>query len=744
MSDNKNFSEIQKNTIKEIFEQREKFIIIGLTGKIGSGCSTVAKQCEKSFRELKLSCPQPPANGKWDDSQRDSRIIQRFYSYHIEEKLFFVIKVRNVILSFILEDSNVFKRFKNEKKDKDKEYPKKIVEVIERAFKEICETLSSEEYKCIKEYIGQHLQKAGEATDKTYVLQYKMEEIFVLNQLSRERKTDSNILRFNYIFRILPYIGEKIHEYIKEDYTELFQNYGNELRFFGTLDKSKWETGSGENLSGNLYTISERINCFIKAVEYRNGEDKETTFVVIDSMKNIYESTYLKDRYSSYYLMSVSKEENLRKEDIHRNKPYYSEEDIQYLDYNERPNESRKKFEKFVRVLQHNLGIVNSDQEEDKDVTANKGILKELISQICSENFYTLLEKLKENNMDSLINNSELDSIIWDEKFQKEGIQEDLFKYYKRILKDPLRMFIYCVKLHQIYLQDVESCIQSADIFLANNETTEETHRLNLNIIRYISLMLHPGLVTPTEVERCMQIAYAAKVNSGCISRQVGAVVTDAQYNILSLGWNDVPCGQVSCNRRNIFDLARALDGLAYSNYENGPRTMFRDEINRYGLDKRNAKSISDILGGLPAAFCFKDIQEKVTGDKNPMDARSMHGEEKALLACDQQRVQGGYLFTTSSPCEMCAKNAKDHHIAKIYYIEPYPGISQSHICDSGDEDNRAQYVLFEGAIGRAYTQLYTPVMPYKDELKLRGLDELKKSHIDKKGDKEDEKEDEK
>ena len=315
----------------------------------------------------------------------------------------------------------------------------------------------------------------------------------------------------------------------------------------------------------------------------------------------------------------------------------------------------------------------------------------------------------------------------WSEEFQNEGITEELFKYYLHVLQDPLRVFIYHAKLQQIYLQDVESCIQNADIFLANNETSEEPHKLNLSLIRYISLMMHPGLVTPTEVEKCMQIAYAAKVNSGCISRQVGAVVTDSQYNILSLGWNDVPCGQVSCNRRNLFDLARALDPKAYSDYENGPRTAFRNEINKYKLDKLSPESILNILNGLPAAFCFKDIQEKVTGDKNPMDARSMHGEEKALLACDQQRVRGGYLFTTSSPCEMCAKNAKDHRISKIYYIEPYPGISQSHVCNSGEEKNRAQYVLFEGAIGRAYTQLYTSVMPYKDELKLRGIEELKK-----------------
>jgi deoxycytidylate deaminase len=138
-----------------------------------------------------------------------------------------------------------------------------------------------------------------------------------------------------------------------------------------------------------------------------------------------------------------------------------------------------------------------------------------------------------------------------------------------------------------------------------------------------------------------------------------------------------------------------------------------------------------EICKGVPAVFCFKDAYNKdVTGIRDPVQTRAIHGEERALLTCDQDRIKDGYLFTTSSPCEMCAKNAKEHRIDTIYYIEPYPGISQTHICDSGDMDNRAKYQLFEGAIGRAYTQLYSPLMPLKDELKLRGIDSFKRKQL--------------
>ena len=99
-----------------------------------------------------------------------------------------------------------------------------------------------------------------------------------------------------------------------------------------------------------------------------------------------------------------------------------------------------------------------------------------------------------------------------------------------------------------------------------------------------------------------------------------------------------------------------------------------------------------------------------------------MHGEEKALSNSNALETVNGFLFTTSSPCELCAKKAKDYRISKVYYIEPYPGISQSHVFNSGDPKTRAVYELFVGAIGLAYTKLFNPLMSYKDELQLRGF----------------------
>lgn len=149
--------------------------------------------------------------------------------------------------------------------------------------------------------------------------------------------------------------------------------------------------------------------------------------------------------------------------------------------------------------------------------------------------------------------------------------------------------------------------------------------------------MMHPGLVPPTPVERCMQLAYTAKVNSGCISRQTGAVVTDSEYNIISLGWNDVPYGQTPCIYRNLLDLQRQNDKGAFSDYEWENNSPFQINLQKYDF------SMAASLNGLPASFCFKTLNEKVTGEKNPMkrtrDARRGKSALTGTNPEDQRRL---------------------------------------------------------------------------------------------------------
>ncbi|WP_205012748.1 hypothetical protein [Nitrosomonas sp. HPC101] len=72
----------------------------------------------------------------------------------------------------------------------------------------------------------------------------------------------------------------------------------------------------------------------------------------------------------------------------------------------------------------------------------------------------------------------------------------------------------------------------------------------------------------------------------------------------------------------------------------------------------------------------------------------------------------------------MCSKKAYQLGIKEIVYIDPYPGIANEYTLATGN--NSPKLILFRGAIGKSYHKLYTPIMPFKDELET--LLDLKKN----------------
>lgn len=275
--------------------------------------------------------------------------------------------------------------------------------------------------------------------------------------------------------------------------------------------------------------------------------------------------------------------------------------------------------------------------------------------------------------------------------------------------------------------QDIQSCLQKSDIFISNpgasgsskSALRAQQGHLYAQLLRYCALALHPGLVTPTRDERCMQVAFIAKANSGCISRQVGAAVTDADYAVKSIGWNDVPRGQVPCSLRNVDDLLEATDQRSYSTFERE-----NDQLRSY-VDSKYRERQRLREAGLTCAFCFKDAANESVFKRgevkgaNQVHTRSLHAEENAFLQLTSEgaAIRGGKLFTTASPCELCSKKAYQLGIKDIVYIDPYPGISIPQVIATGMESARPVVRLFSGAVGKAYHRVYEPMLPVKDEL---------------------------
>ena len=288
------------------------------------------------------------------------------------------------------------------------------------------------------------------------------------------------------------------------------------------------------------------------------------------------------------------------------------------------------------------------------------------------------------------------------------------------------------------FAPDVENCIQKSEIHINNpgkNFPTKKNHVRDTSFysmieqwIRIKSLISHPGIVTPTQEERCMQIAYNSKFNSGCISRQVGAVITDRNHSIRSVGWNDVPKGSIPCNIRTLIDIINPENvdkekDKSYSHFE----LASTEKPYKYGGNfAKNTKilfskhtELTQALG-LNHSFCFKSLHNKYERKDNQVHTRSLHAEENAMLQISKyggQPLLGGTLYTTASPCELCAKKAYQLGIKKIIYIDPYPGISMEHILGNGYAKPKPK--MFSGIIGRTYNKLFEPFLSYKDELSI-------------------------
>ena len=554
--------------LESIYTENKKFVLIGLTGRTGSGCSTAAEILSSENIEL----PSDAYEGITSNELRKHRIIKKFIEKRWQP--FKWLQIRTVITRYILLLNHA-------------EFTRFISETMHLDQTQIIDKLSE-----IKPAYDEFHKKIIEHTKLPETSQHEI-----------ETKTES---AYNLYYKTLPEFSDKLRDALKkislDAYTKIYQTAGDNIRASGTANSGKFD-------DEKVFNFPKTINKIIKAAHHNSRKNSEPCYIVIDAIRNHYEAIFFKERYASFYLVSINTE-----------------------------NENR-------------------------------------------------LEHLRK-----------------DHKFSESQIIELDDKEYPKKLSGT-----------QIFVsQNIQKCIEISDIHIHNPRTERYNNvELKCQLSWYISLIMHPGLVMPTSIESCMQTAYTVKQSSGCISRQVGAVVTDAEFSLKSVGWNNTPQGQVPCLLRSADDLILGSDNSAYSEYERNDQ-KFRDTLVNKFSKYRNSK----LLDGRNLSFCFKDLQNEIEGEKNQVHTRSLHAEENAFLQIAKhggQQLKGGVLFTTASPCELCSKKAYQLGISLIIYIDPYPGIATRHTLLVGPKSPKLQ--LYRGAVGRAYHQLYQPIMPYKDEL---------------------------
>lgn len=661
---------MKANKLEQLYSLRKNFTVIGLTGRVGAGCSQIANvlSSENFIDKVKFDSKCFEDSLKPEDIKY--RICADYLSFEGNYKPFHVISYKDVLLLHLLHYGSINSDNINQAVDK-------ILDIIFQNGENgiISQTKISEckegEKNGLK--IGNDCNEEGFSNrfdeELDSALKNKISEYLINNELwfntfnngkdklkeffkgNRDCKVTYD---FYYAFfeKFSSGFYDVLNRYDIIKKTRLVHDLANNLREYGTVENLQLVRENEKTLE-HIYIIAETINQLIKLYRSINKEAK----IIIDSLKNSLELMYFKEKFGAFYMVA-----------------------------------SNKSFEERKLHIKDQL-INDYSFEVDKAET----ILKEIIK-------------------------------LGDGEYDGGEVNKGDFS-----------------------APDVENCIQKSDfhIYFSNEKkgikelkdsnSQYEYLSLTRQLTKLIALIHQPGIITPTNIERCMQVAYNAKFNSGCISRQVGAVITDENYSVKSIGWNDVAQNQIPCNLRSVTDLIKGRKIELFSDFEtsddkdfkisNGTLDSFKNLMSKDFADLKNKKNE---LEGRNCPYCFKTSINTYEGEKNQVHTRSLHAEENAMMQLvkyGSEGVKGGNLFTTASPCELCSKKAFQLGIKNVYYIDPYPGIAGRHILKSGvNPDHNPKVLMFQGAVGRAFHKLYEPFMAYKDELKiLTGLEPQKR-----------------
>lgn len=271
--------------------------------------------------------------------------------------------------------------------------------------------------------------------------------------------------------------------------------------------------------------------------------------------------------------------------------------------------------------------------------------------------------------------------------------------------------------------QNVRNTFTEGDFFLRVSQSNLNT--LEERIERFLHLIFESDIVTPFPHESAMYHAKSVAGNSSCLSRQVGAAITDEKGTIISKGWNDVPkfggnlyqegddkderCkfkGHCSNDREKDTLVGSIIDFIGN---DESLKSIFLNESGVYDL------TIKEKLKNRLRLSKIKDLLEF---------SRSVHAEMHAIITGSQltgDEMVGGKLFCTTYPCHNCARHIIVAGIKEVYYIEPYVKSMCLHlhndaITDDENNEDKVRVLMFDGVAPNKYLNFFTKFAERKDK----------------------------
>lgn len=277
--------------------------------------------------------------------------------------------------------------------------------------------------------------------------------------------------------------------------------------------------------------------------------------------------------------------------------------------------------------------------------------------------------------------------------------------------------------------QTVRDTFPQADYFIRIE--TDTNSQIKRKAERFLHLILGTQILTPTAAETAMYQAAAAAGGSACLSRQVGAAVTDSEGQILAVGWNDVPrsggglftftqADSTSEHDRRCWNIN---GGICFNDLEKDLLSqMVVDDLIRAKVIPPNEKEKA-----------IKSIRSNKKLSGRIEFSRSIHAEMHAILNAGLNngiRMKNGKIFITTYPCHSCARHIIATGIKEVYYIEPYrKSLAVKLHNDSiteheSEQSNKVRILMFEGVAPSRYMGIFkAPPESRKQNGKMPSLD---------------------
>jgi deoxycytidylate deaminase len=338
------------------------------------------------------------------------------------------------------------------------------------------------------------------------------------------------------------------------------------------------------------------------------------------------------------------------------------------------------------------------------------------------------------------------------------GVEDEKIEnFMKRDERDP----------NSVFGQQVRKAFHQADFFLDNGVNAKGGHArdYDTDLRRFVAIMDGGVLVRPNADETAMYSAYSAAHRSSCLSRQVGAAITNEKGEVISTGVNEVPAfgGGVyhgghdgEANRCFKWKWWEKVEGSTPSVHQfpcchnTRKKNELKESIAKWmgetisvqfanakypipakdelDLDEKLRNELATELGKFFDNFDERENEGNIILDEMPgigdliEYSRSIHAEMDAVLAAARggAKLLGGSIFVTTYPCHNCARHLVAAGIKEVRFLEPYDkSLAVSLHWDSIENEGQSKETMsirpYTGIGPRVYEQYFLKKGELKD-----------------------------